>query len=60
MTVKDEVRKMLDTIPDTATWDDIMYTFYVRQQVSEGVRDAEEGRVYSQEEAKARLLNHAR
>ena len=34
--VKDEVRKLLDEIPEDATWDDIMYEFYVRKKVRIG------------------------
>ena len=27
---KEEARKLIETIPDSASWDDIMYEFYVR------------------------------
>jgi len=43
--VKDAARRLIDGLPDDATWDDVMYRVYVRQAVDRGLRDAEEGRV---------------
>ncbi len=34
---KEEVRHILDVIPDDATLEDIQYHIYVRQQVSRGL-----------------------
>lgn len=48
--VKDEVRKLLDEIPEEATWDDVMYEFYVRKKVELGLADLDAGRMVSQEE----------
>jgi predicted transcriptional regulator len=48
--VKDEVRKLLDEIPEEATWDDIMYEFYVRKKVELGLADLDAGRAVSHEE----------
>jgi predicted transcriptional regulator len=48
--VKDEVRKLLDEIPEEATWDDIMYEFYVRKKVELGLADLDAGRMVSHEE----------
>jgi len=39
------------TLPDTSTWDDIMYFLYVNQKVEKGLSDIEKGAVYSNEEA---------
>lgn len=50
-TAKEEVRKILDQLPDDASLDDIQYHIYVRQKIEHGLKDAEEGRVVSQEEA---------
>lgn len=52
---KEEVRKMLDQIPDDATFEDIQYHIYVRQKIEQGLKDIEEGRVLSQEEAEQRM-----
>ena len=30
---KDAARKIIDHLPEQATWDDIMYTLYVKQKI---------------------------
>jgi predicted transcriptional regulator len=49
-TAKEEVRKLLDVIPDDASFEDIQYHIYVRQKVERGLDDVEQGRVVSQAE----------
>ncbi len=57
MTVaKEEAKKLLDIIPDAATWDDIMYEFYVRKKSETSLESAEAGEVVSHEEVKQRFL----
>ena len=53
---KDAARQIIDHLPDQATWDDIMYEFYVKQKIERGLKAADEGRTLSHEEAKRRLL----
>lgn len=55
--IKEEAIKMIDRLPDSATWDDIMYELYVKKKISIGLKAAEEGSVVSHEEAKKRLLS---
>ena len=43
--VKSAVRQLADTLPNDATWDDVMYRIYVHQAVDAGLRDAAEGRL---------------
>ncbi|MEW6482056.1 MAG: hypothetical protein AB1397_03515 [bacterium] len=54
-TTKEEVRKMLDRIPDDVSFEDIQYHIYVRQKIERGLKDIEEGRVLSQEEVEQRM-----
>ena len=54
-TAKEEVRKMLDSLPDDVSYEDIHYHIYVRQKVERGLKDIEEGRVETQEEAERRM-----
>ena len=54
--VKDEVRKLLEEIPEEATWDDIMYEFYERKKVELGLADLDAGRMVSQEEVERRYV----
>ena len=53
---KDEARQLLDSIPEDATWDDIMYEFYVRKKIEVALEDAEAGRVVPHEEVERRYL----
>ncbi len=54
-TVKDEVREMLDNLPDDISFEDIQYHIYVREKIEKGLKDVEEGRVISHEEAEKRM-----
>ena len=54
-TVKDDVRGLLDQLPDDISYEDLQYHLYVRQKVERGLKDVEEGRVLSQEETERRL-----
>jgi hypothetical protein len=52
---KEEARKLIENIPNTATWDDIMYAFYVRQKVEASLEEMKAGKVVSQEEVERRF-----
>jgi len=54
--IKEEARKLIDKLPDEATWDDVMYEFYVKKKLFLSLKAADEGRVISHEEVKKRLL----
>ncbi|HEX6984401.1 MAG TPA: hypothetical protein VF170_03445 [Planctomycetaceae bacterium] len=54
-TAKDDVRRMLDELPDDASYEDIQYRIYVRQKIEQSLAAAERGEVVSHEEAKRRL-----
>lgn len=54
-TAKDEARKMLDTLPDDSSWEDIQYSIYVRERIERGLREAEEGKTLKQEEIERRM-----
>jgi len=41
---KEEVKSMIDKLPDSATWDDLMYEIYVRQAIESGLEDSKAGR----------------
>ena len=53
--VKDEARKILDKVPDDATWDDIMYEFYVRQKIEASLEAETAGDVIGHEEVQNRF-----
>ena len=54
-TPKDEVRKLLDRLPDEASFEDIQYHIYVREKIERGLKDVEEGKVLSQQEVERRM-----
>ena len=54
---KEEAKKLIDKLPEHATWDDIMYEFYVRKKLETALKAAKEGRVVSHEEVKKRFLS---
>ena len=45
MTTKEQARAVLESLPDDATWDDIVYQLAARRSIELGLSDAEEGRV---------------
>ncbi|NUO64266.1 MAG: hypothetical protein HOQ11_17735 [Gemmatimonadaceae bacterium] len=53
--IKPDARLLIESLPDSATWDDLAYEVYVRQAVEAGLRDSEGGRVLPHDEALARV-----
>ena len=54
---KEEAKKLIDDLLDQATWDDIMYEFYVRKKLSVALKAAEDGHVLSHEAVKQSFLS---
>ncbi len=54
-TAKEDVRKLLDQLPDDASLEDIQYHIYVRQKIEPGLADVENGRTLTQEDAETRM-----
>ncbi len=52
---KREVLAMISELPEEATAEDILYALYVRTSIEEGLRDVDEGRTLSLEEARTEL-----
>ena len=52
---KDEVRDLLEKLPDTVSLDEIQYHIYVRQKIEKGLDAERRGAVISQEEAEQRM-----
>jgi hypothetical protein len=55
--VKEEAKRLIDQLPEQATWDDIMYEIYVKQKLEIAEKQADEGETISHEEVKKRLLS---
>lgn len=53
--IKTEARRLVDGLPDSASWDDLAYEIYVRQAVETGLADAEAERLVDHETAVSRI-----
>lgn len=54
-TAKQEVSDLLNRLPDNCTLEDVQYHLYVLQKIEQGLKDVEEGRVYTQEEIEKKM-----
>ncbi len=57
---KQAARELIDHLPDSVTWNDLMYELYVKQKIEEGLQELDEGRGISHDEVKRRLLGEPR
>jgi len=46
-TVKSTAARLVRGLPETASWDDLMYQIYVRQKIEAGMADLQAGRKHS-------------
>jgi predicted transcriptional regulator len=53
--IKQEAHKLLDQLPEKATWDDLMYRIYVRQAIEAGLKDSDAGRTVDVKEVRKRF-----
>ncbi len=42
--IKDEAHRIVEQLPDDASWEDLIYRIYVREAIEAGLKDAQEGR----------------
>jgi hypothetical protein len=54
-TVKEEVRKLLEQLPDDVSFEDVQYHIYVRQKLERGFEDLRDGRTLTEDEMEQRL-----
>ena len=53
--IKEESIHLIQSLPDSVTWDDIIYEMYVKKKIEKGLKDIEEGWVVPHEEVKKRF-----
>ena len=53
--IKQEAHRLIEQLPETATWDDLMYEIYVRQAIEAGLADSEAGRTLDIKEVRAKF-----
>ncbi|HWM90053.1 MAG TPA: hypothetical protein VN493_04745 [Thermoanaerobaculia bacterium] len=59
ISVKEEARRLVEDLPEDATWDDLMYRIYVRQKIEAGLRDSDAGRTVEVSEVRARFTRES-
>jgi predicted transcriptional regulator len=52
---KAEAHRLVDGLPETASWDDLAYEVYVRQAIESGLADVSAARLVEHDEALARV-----
>jgi predicted transcriptional regulator len=55
ISAKEEVKKLLEQLPNDVSFEDIQYHIYVREKIEKGLQDIQEGRVLSHEEVEKRM-----
>lgn len=53
--IKQEAHRLIEKLPENATWDDLMYEIYVRQAIEAGLADSEAGRTVDVKEVRAKF-----
>lgn len=53
--LKDDVKQMIDQLPEDCSLEDIQYTLYVRFKMQKGLKNIEVGNLLSTDEVKARM-----
>jgi hypothetical protein len=53
--IKQEAYRLVEQLPENATWDDLMYEIYVRQMIEAGLTDSEAGRTLDVKEVRAKF-----
>lgn len=52
--LKQQAHDLVDRLPETATWDDLMREIYEHQAIERGIADADAGRAKDSKEIRAK------
>ena len=53
--IKHEAGRILNSLPDNATWDDLMEQIYVLQAIEAGIKDSDAGRTIDVKEVREKF-----
>jgi hypothetical protein len=53
MNIKQEARRLVEQLPEDATWDDLMHEIYVGQAIEAGLQDSQADRTLDVKEVRA-------
>jgi hypothetical protein len=52
--IKEQAREIINKLPETATWDDLMHEIYVREAIERGLDDSNSGRTKEVKEIRSK------
>jgi predicted transcriptional regulator len=55
VSIKEEVRQLIENLPEDITWDELLDRLYVRKTIAAGLADSEEGRVTPVDEVRRKF-----
>jgi predicted transcriptional regulator len=55
--IKEEALRLIHSLPEATSWDDIIYQMYVRKKIERGIEAAEQGRVVAHDQVKKQFLS---
>lgn len=53
--IKKDAQELIESLPDSASWEDLMYRIYVREAIESGLADSDAGRVVEVAEIRRRF-----
>mgnify|MGYP001450018716 FL=1 len=53
--LKEEAKRLIDSLPKLTSWDELIYEIYVRQTIEAGLADSEAGRTQPVEAVRERF-----
>ena len=53
--IKEEALRLIESLPDDATWEDLTRLMLERQLIEEGIADIEAGRVWTSDQIREKL-----
>lgn len=53
--IRDRARKLIDILPDDATWNDLLEQVYACQSIERGLEDSRDGRTLTIDEVRAQF-----
>lgn len=53
--IKQNAQELIESLPDSAGWEELMYRIYVREAIESGLADSEAGRVVEVSELRRRF-----
>lgn len=56
--LKEEARKLIEALPDDATWEDLTQRVFERQMIEEGIANLEAGRTWTSDQIREKLGIH--